>query len=192
VCSKGICDYGRAEQGDGFEQAETTPHLAEIKTVHFLKRPLEKNMTASRLQNPFMKRLMRWIVPDQRVANRHAMPPVVAYLGMVRSTREYKIGDVSVSGFFMITEERWIPGSGFPVTLRRTDSDGHGKTLSVYCTVVRVGVDGVGFTFLPPAVEDRHASDARDIARLDLTKLAEFLKGLPLSEPSSEAWERVS
>jgi len=78
------------------------------------------------------------------------------------------------------------------VTLRRTDNDGHGKTLSVYCTVVRVGVDGVGFTFLPPAVEDRHASDARDIARLDLTKLAEFLKGLPLSEPSSEAWERVS
>jgi hypothetical protein len=149
-------------------------------------------MTASRLQNPFMKRLMRWIVPDQRVANRHSMPPVVAYLGMVRSAREYKIGDISVAGFFMITEERWIPGTGFPVTLGRTDNLGHGKTLTVYCTVVRMGVDGVGFTFLRPAAEDRHASEARDIARLDLTKLAEFLKGLPLAEPSSEAWERVS
>jgi hypothetical protein len=149
-------------------------------------------MTASRLQNPFMKRLMRWIVPDQRLANRHTMPPVVAFLGMVRSAREYKIGDISVAGFFMITEERWIPGTGFPVTLGRTDNNGHGKTLTVYCTVVRIAADGVGFTFLPSAIEDRHASDARDIARLDLTKLAEFLKGLPLSEPSSEAWERVS
>ncbi len=149
-------------------------------------------MTASRLQNPFMRRLMRWIVPDQRVANRHAMPPVVASLGMVRSAREYRIGDISVAGFFMITEERWIPGTGFPVTLGRTDHNGPAKTLTVYCTVVRIGVDGVGFTFMPRAVEDRRVNEARDIARLDLTKLAEFLNGLPLSEPSSDAWERVS
>jgi hypothetical protein len=32
-----ICDHGRAERGDGLEQAETTPHLAEIKVIHFLK-----------------------------------------------------------------------------------------------------------------------------------------------------------
>ena len=79
-------------------------------------------MTQSRAKEPLMKRLMRWIVPDQRVATRHTMPPVIGYLGQVRSSKEYKIGDISVAGFYMITEERWITGSGFPVTLERTDS----------------------------------------------------------------------
>ena len=139
-----------------------------------------------------MKRLMRWIVPDQRVANRHTMPPVIAYLGQVRSSKEYKIGDISVAGFYMITEERWIAGTGFPVTLERTDSAEHGQTLTAYSTVVRAGTDGVGFTFLRLAGEETHAAEARGSGRLDLTKLAQFLKGLPLSEPSSEALEQAS
>jgi hypothetical protein len=173
------------------EQAPATPQLAEIKVIHSSNPTLEKNMTASRPKEPLMKRLMRWIVPDQRVANRHVMPPLIAYLGMVRSSKEYKIGDVSVAGFYMITDERWLPGTGFPVTLERTDG-ATGQTLTVYSTVVRIGVDGVGFTFLHPAGEEQHDGEAYGTTRVDLTKLAQFLKGLPLSEPSSDAWERAS
>jgi len=76
-------------------------------------------MTPSRAKDPLMKRLIRWICPDQRVANRHSMPPVIAYLGLVHTSKEYKVGDISVAGFYMITEERWIPGTGFPITLER-------------------------------------------------------------------------
>lgn len=144
------------------------------------------------VKHPFVKRLMRWIVPEQRVANRHGMPPVVAYLGMNRSSKKYRIGDISVAGFYMVTEERWIPGSGFPVTLERTDEDAHGSIFTVYSTVARTGLDGMGFTFLPPAKEDRQAAEARSMARLDFTKLAQFLKGLPLSKPSAESFERAS
>jgi hypothetical protein len=150
-------------------------------------------MTESRLKKPLMKRLMRWIVPDKRVANRRRLPPVIAYLGQLRSSKEYKIGDISVTGFYMITEERWISGSAFPVTLERTDGAAGRQTLMVYSTVVRTGTDGVAFTFMPPKNEEKRAAEARAaVPRLDLTKLAQFLKGLPLSEPSSDAWENAS
>ncbi|HMG87465.1 MAG TPA: hypothetical protein VK574_17155 [Terracidiphilus sp.] len=149
-------------------------------------------MTAPPAKEPLMKRLMRWIVPDQRVANRHSMPPVVAYLGQVRCSKIYKIGDVSIAGFFMVTDERWIHGTGFPVTLERTDDGAQGETLTVYSTVVRTGADGVGFTFLQQPEDEQHAGDAHGTTRMDLTKLAQFLKGLQLSEPNSESFERAS
>ncbi|HEY2469408.1 MAG TPA: PilZ domain-containing protein [Terracidiphilus sp.] len=139
-------------------------------------------MTASRPKDPLMKRLMRWLVPDQRMANRHLMPPLTAYLGMVRTSKEYKVADVSVAGFYMLTDERWIPGTGFPVTLERTDQ-GQSRTLTLYATVVRTGEDGVGFSFLNPAEEEQQNGD--NARRVDLTQVAQFLKGLQLSDPDS-------
>lgn len=177
---------------DGTEKSRETSHLIEIKVINSTTIPLEKNMTAPRAKEPLMKRLMRWIVPDQRVANRRGMPAVVAYLGQVRSSKIYKVGDISIAGFYMVTEERWIIGTGFPVTLERTDDGAQGQTLTVYSTVVRAGKDGVGFTFLQPANEEPHATEARGSNRVDLTKLALFMKGLPLSEPGSAAFERAS
>ena len=165
--------------------------LAEIKVIHSSNPTLEKPMTAQKIRSrdPFMKRLIRWLVPDQRVANRHAMPPLIAYLGQLRSSKEYKVGDISVAGFYMITEDRWIPGTGFPVTLERTDPEGEGQTLTLHSTVVRNGDDGVGFTFVQQ-VEGETGSEPSSSMRLDLTKLAQFLKGLPLTEP--ESLERAS
>ncbi len=139
-----------------------------------------------------MKRLIRWICPDQRVASRHAMPPLTAWLGMVRTSKEYKVGDVSVAGFYMITEDRWIPGTSFPVTLERTDEAGMGRSLTVQASVVRAGEDGVGFTFLQDAAKENADGPNGSNTRVDLTKLAQFLKGLPLGEPNSDQLERAS
>ena len=174
------------------EMHDTAPQLAEISVIESSNPPSERTMTPSRAKDPFMKRLIRWICPDQRVANRHSMPPLIAYLGLVRTSKEYKVGDVSVSGFYMITEERWIPGTGFPITLERTDEAGMGQTLTLHSTVVRVGEDGVAFTFVQPATEDTPERETRASTRMDLTKLAQFLKGLPMADPNSEALERTA
>src|SRR3569833_4163758 len=131
-----------------------SPTLAEITPINFVSSPSERTMTPSRAKEPLIKRLIRWICPDQRVANRHTMPPLTAWLGMVRSSKEYKVGNVSVAGFYMITEDRWIPGTSFPVTLERTDEAGAGRSLTVQASVVRIGGDGVGFTFLQSPVEE--------------------------------------
>ena len=145
-------------------------------------------MTSSRAKDPLMKRLMRWLYPDQRVANRHSMPPVVAYVGMVHTSKEYRVGDISVAGFYMITEERWIPGTAFPITLERTDAEDLGRTLTLHATVIRAGEDGLAFSFVQ--TPDDQAADGR--TRVDLTKLAQFLKGLPLAETPAQELEHTA
>jgi hypothetical protein len=152
---------------------------------------LENGMTSSSSKEPLMKRFMRWLLPDQRMAHRHAMPPLTAYLGMVRSSKEFKVGDVSVAGFYMITDERWIEGTGFPVTLERTDEAGKGMTLTVYARVIRTGVDGVGFSFLKEKDEEQ-ATSPDGGTKVDLTKVAVFLNGLPLADSTADRLERAS
>ena len=105
------------------------------------------------------------------------MPPLIAYLGLVHTSKEYKVGDISVAGFYMITEERWIPGTGFPITLERTNEAGMGETLTMHSTVIRSGEDGVAFTFVQPVGEDNAEGDSHNSSRMDLTKLAQFLTG---------------
>jgi hypothetical protein len=120
------------------------------------------------------------------------MPPLIAYLGLVRSSKEYKVGDISVAGFYMITDERWILGTGFPVTLERTDEQGQGQSVTLFSTVARIGEDGVGFTFVQPVTEEDAAGGSHASMRLDLTKLAQFLKGIPLASSDSNGLERAS
>ena len=174
------------------ETAQTNPKLAEVRVIYSSTTQSEGTMTPSRGKEPLMKRLIRWICPDQRVANRHPSPPLTAWLGMVRSSKEYKVGDVSVAGFYMITEDRWIPGTSFPVTLERTDDAGMGASLTVHASVVRCGEDGVGFTFLQDAAEESGDGPTGANNRVDLTKLAQFLKGLPLNVSTSDQLERAS
>ena len=162
----------------------SSPHFAEVRVITSSNHTMEKRMTSSPPKDPWMKRMMRWLVPDQRVANRHAMPPLIAYLGMVRTSKDFKVADVSVAGFYMITEERWIIGTAFPVTLERTDEAGQGRSLTLHARVVRSGEDGVGFTFLTSADEEQNSESASG-TRVDLTRVAQFLKGLPLSQADS-------
>jgi len=169
--------------------AQQHSKLAEVRAINSANPPSEKIMSPSPAKEPLVKRLIRWLYPDQRVANRHTMPPLIAWLGMVRGSKEYKVGDVSVAGFYMITEERWVPGTSFPVTLERTDE--MGRSLTVQASVVRAGDDGVGFTFLQNAAEETADGPSGANTRVDLTKLAQFLKGLPLATDSSQ-FERAS
>ena len=84
----------------------------------------------------------------------------------------------------MITEERWLPGTSFPLTLERTDVEGEGRCLTVNATVVRAGEDGVGFSFIPMATREQNRESEHALPALDLTQLAKFLNGLPFVQPS--------
>ena len=172
--------------------AQNRHRIAEIKFVKPSKSLSENVMASSPTKVPLMKRLIRWICPDQRVASRHPMPPLTAWLGMVRTSKEYKVANVSVAGFYMLTEDRWIPGTAFPVTLQRTDDAGLGQSLTVYATVVRCSDDGVGFSFLQNPSEETAEGPAGVNSRLDLTKIAQCLKGIQLSDPTSDQLERAS
>ena len=89
---------------------------------------------------------------EQRRAVRLPMPGLVAYFFTGGSPRPHPIKDISVTGFYMHTEERWLPGTIVRVTLQMVgpSSQGGRDSITVHSRVVRWGPDGGGFEFVLP------------------------------------------
>ncbi len=109
-------------------------------------------------------RFLCWLYPDLhldqvkqkrstvRRAVRLPMPGLVAYFFTGGAPRPHPIKDISVTGFYMCTTERWLPGTIVRVTLQMVDSNGDGglDSITVHSRVVRWGPDGGGFEFVLP------------------------------------------
>jgi|GEM_PF-3807295 len=102
------------------------------------------------LTESLFKRILRRIFPDQRRQQRLPIPPLVGYLGTASSSKPYDLGDISLTGFCLLTDERWIPGTEMPITLQRTNlpNENEDDSFTVQATVVRCGKDGVGFSIV--------------------------------------------
>ena len=109
-------------------------------------------------------RVLCWLYPDlhldkfkqkqseQRRAVRIPMPGLVAYFFTGGAPRPHPIKDISVTGFYMCTNERWLPGTIIRVTLQMVEprDDGGRDSITVHSRVVRWGPDGGGFEFVLP------------------------------------------
>jgi hypothetical protein len=89
---------------------------------------------------------------EERRAPRLPMPGLVAYFFTGGSPRPHPIKDISVTGFYMQTEERWLPGTVIRVTLQMTGAQPEDRrdAVTVLSRVVRWGPDGGGFEFVLP------------------------------------------
>ena len=89
---------------------------------------------------------------EERRAPRLPMPGLVAYFFTGGSPRPHPIKDISVTGFYMQTEERWLPGTIIRVTLQMVNAHGEDgrDSVTVLSRVVRWGPDGGGFEFVLP------------------------------------------
>jgi hypothetical protein len=109
-------------------------------------------------------RILCWLYPnlhldqlkqkraEERRAPRLPMPGLVAYFFTGGSPRPHPIKDISVTGFYMQTDERWLPGTVIRVTLQMVGAqpDGARDSVTVLSRVVRWGPDGGGFEFVLP------------------------------------------
>jgi len=97
-----------------------------------------------------VKRILKMIFPDQRKQQRIPEPPLVGYLGTVRGSKPFEVGDVSLGGFSLLTDERWEPGTEMPITLNRANvaPDQYEDRFTVQATVARWAEGGVGFSIL--------------------------------------------
>lgn len=94
--------------------------------------------------------LANWLSSDRRRAQRQPLPGLVAYYWTGSAPRAYQIADISSTGFYLLTEERWFPGTMVLMTLQRTDSSGRNldDSIAVQSRVVRWGSDGLGLAFV--------------------------------------------
>ncbi len=92
----------------------------------------------------------RWWSPDPRKAPRVKEPGLAAYYWNGAAPVAHGVRDISSSGLYVVTEERWYPGTLVLMTLQRTD---HGeeyaeRSIAVQSRAVRWGPDGVGLQFI--------------------------------------------
>jgi len=96
--------------------------------------------------------LARWWSPDPRRAPRYTEPGVAAYYWTGGPPEAHRVRDISTSGMYVITEERWYPGTLVLMTLRQGGDSvkENERTIAVQTRAVRWGTDGVGLQFVLP------------------------------------------
>jgi hypothetical protein len=100
------------------------------------------------------KELSTWVgtvlSPHKRRSTRFVKPPLAVYYWTGDQPEPREIANISSSGLYLLTDERWYPGTRVSMTLQRTDLDNKARKewISVDVRIVRYGADGVGGAFL--------------------------------------------
>lgn len=135
-------------------------------------------------EKPSLKlRLLRWLFgisasADRRRNERFPSPGLVAYYWTGGEPTAYQIGNVSLSGLYLLTEERWHPGTRIVMTLQKGSDGvvGSEKISRVESEVVRWGEDGIGFEFLQSGFVDLNTGEGIENRKFDQDAFAEFLR----------------
>src|SRR5437899_11614494 len=101
-----------------------------------------------------MNVLTRWMnrltLRDERQVERQDTLPLVAHYWDGGAPLGHAVRDISRRGMYLLTDQRWYPGTLVMVSLQREDvpEGDSDRCLVVKAKVVRMGDDGVGFTFI--------------------------------------------
>jgi len=103
-----------------------------------------------RYQKPkgWLQKLISAAPTDPRRATRESIPWLVAYFFTGGKPMAYTIRDVSATGMYVITEERWYPGTVLRVTLTDRRQPTRERSFTINAKVVRPANDGVGLQFV--------------------------------------------
>lgn len=125
--------------------------------------------------------LERWWSPDPRKAPRETAPGIAAYYWNGAAPEAHGVRDISSTGIYVVTEERWYPGTLVLMTLQRTE-DGEKtaeRCISVLTRAVRWGQDGVGLQFvLDDGKDPKQARNELTIEGADRREFERFLQQL--------------
>jgi hypothetical protein len=88
---------------------------------------------------------------ERRKAERRAVPGLVAYYWDGGPPTPRPVREISLTGMYLLTEERWYLGTVVMMRLQQTETsdDDPDRSIAVHARAVRFGDDGVGMAFLP-------------------------------------------
>ena len=93
---------------------------------------------------------------ERRRAERRNSPSLAAYHWKGSSLRQNTVRDISATGAFLVTQERWEPGEIVAISLQRSGPLAKEHSFSVQARAVRWDDHGVAVTFvLPPGADLR-------------------------------------
>ena len=100
------------------------------------------------LESVFWRRLMG---QERRSAKRHVLSWLVAYYWDGGRPLSHGVRDISLTGMYLLTADRWYPGTVIQITLQETHPPevNAQRWILVHAKIVRQGSDGVSLAFLP-------------------------------------------
>lgn len=90
---------------------------------------------------------------NRRKAERRALSGLVAYYWEGGVSVGHEVREISSTGMYLLTDQRWYPGTMMMMTLQRTGgAEGDPEcSIAVRAKVIRLGADGVALAFALPA-----------------------------------------
>jgi hypothetical protein len=102
---------------------------------------------------------------ERRAAGRQSVDRLAAYRWNGYTLKRESVRNISSTGLYILTEERWPPGTLLALTLQREGplEMSSESRVEVQAKVIRSGEDGVGLTFFrPDSPESRKWEDLRE------------------------------
>lgn len=125
--------------------------------------------------------LSRLFSIEHRRSQRKPAPGLVAYYWEGAAPMAHEIRNISSTGFYLLTRERWHPGTVVTMTLQKTAVAGSAPELyiAVQTKVIRLGDDGVGFVFVqlePHGADSGEGSSSKPVGKRALERFLDQLK----------------
>jgi hypothetical protein len=121
--------------------------------------------------------LQRWLNPEPalpRKAQRESLSGLAAYFWTGGAPIEHGVRDISPTGLYVLTDERWYPGTIVRLTLTDRRERTSERSITVSASVKRWGNDGVGLQFV---LQDGKALLADGMVQgVDKELIAQFLQ----------------
>ena len=133
--------------------------------------------------------LKKLLTRERRGAKRKSSVPLVAHYWDGGSPVAHVVRDISTTGLYLLTDQRWYPGTTIEMTLQKkgVQDDRKDRTLKIKAKVIWVGTDGVGLVFM---LKPSHGSVAANL--VDMNTLKSFLRGLKDTEGQAGGERRTA
>jgi hypothetical protein len=147
-----------------------------------IAKPEAATSTSNEEKPSLTVRFFRWVFPEpapseRRRAERVLEPGLVAYYWTGGSPNSYALSNVSSRGLYLVTDERWLPGTRIVMTLQQLNP-GAAKAddvCRVESKVIRWGEDGVGCEFVESGFTDLNNGEVIEGERFDRKEFEQFL-----------------
>jgi hypothetical protein len=130
---------------------------APAAPVEVAAEPEPAKSEAPKKKRSWLQRLMAPDPVEPRKNSRESVPGLIAYFFTGGAPVAHTVRDISSTGLFVVTDERWYPGTLVQMTLKKTEEGVPRTEYSIALTAksLRWGNDGVGVAF---ALRDSRSS----------------------------------
>jgi hypothetical protein len=164
-------------------QRQAASGNAEQKATQKISaQPVNANGKAKQQPLTLGMRFKRWLNPeaptssDRRKAYRRYVPGMVAHYYTGGAPKPHDVADISMTGIYLLTDDRWMPETMIQMTLQKPCAKGERKqSIAVLAKIVRRGSDGVAAQFVMPESLDPHSHDVQPSQATDRFSLARFI-----------------